>query len=110
VVALTTTHTAARAAVGELEWIVADLREPGSVPAPAPANASEAAASTVRSTGMPATLACVKDAAASPAPAADKPGLAADERAERLKLLAQRLRDPDGLDRWVLSHEGRGCV
>ena len=52
---------------------------------------------------MPATLGCVKDVAASPAPAGEKPALAADERAERLKLLAQRLRDPDGLDRDTLA-------
>jgi hypothetical protein len=45
----------------------------------------------------------VKDLAASLAPAPEKPRLAADERAARLKLLAQRLRDPDGLDRDTLA-------
>jgi hypothetical protein len=45
----------------------------------------------------------MKDVASSPAPAPEKPALAADERAARLKLLAQRLRDPDGLDRETLA-------
>lgn len=35
--------------------------------------------------------------------APEKPALAADERAARLRLLAQRLRDPDGLDRDTLA-------
>jgi hypothetical protein len=52
---------------------------------------------------MHATLGRVKDVAASPAPAPEKPALAADERATRLKLLAQRLRDPNGLDRETLA-------
>jgi hypothetical protein len=45
----------------------------------------------------------VKDVAASPVLAAEKPALADDERAARLKLLAHRLRDPDGLDRDTLA-------
>jgi hypothetical protein len=45
----------------------------------------------------------MKDIAASPAPAPETPALSADERAARLKLLAQRLRDPDGLDRHTLA-------
>jgi hypothetical protein len=45
----------------------------------------------------------MKDAAATPVPAPEKPALAADERAARLRRLAQRLRDPEGLDRDALS-------
>ena len=52
---------------------------------------------------MHATLDHVEHVAASGAPAPEKPALAADERAARLKLLAQRLRDPDGLDRDTLA-------
>jgi hypothetical protein len=44
----------------------------------------------------------MKRAAASPIPAPEKPALADDERGARLQLLAQRLRDPDGLDRTTL--------
>jgi len=50
-----------------------------------------------------ARLKRMKDAAASPIPGPEKPALAEDERAARLQLLAQRLRDPDGLDRDTLS-------
>jgi hypothetical protein len=54
--------------------------------------------------GWPARYAGrMKRAAASPIPAPEKPALADDERAARLQLLAQRLRDPDGLDRTTLS-------
>ena len=52
---------------------------------------------------MRATLTRMKDAAASPVPVPEKPALAEDERVARLQLLAQRLRDPDGLDRDTLS-------
>jgi hypothetical protein len=52
---------------------------------------------------MHATLKRVKDVAASPTPAPEKSALANDERAARLKLLVQRLRDPDGLDRDTLA-------
>jgi hypothetical protein len=45
----------------------------------------------------------MRDVVASSAPAPEKPALAADERAARLKLLAQRLREPDGLDRETLA-------
>ena len=45
----------------------------------------------------------MKDVAANPALAPENAALAADERAARLKLLAQRLRDPDGLDRETLA-------
>jgi hypothetical protein len=38
-----------------------------------------------------------------PVPAPEKPALAEDERAARLQRLAQRLRDPNGLDRDALS-------
>ena len=54
-----------------------------------------------------ATLKCMKDAAATPVPAPEKPALAEDERAARLRRLAQRLRDPDGLDRETLSQVER---
>jgi hypothetical protein len=56
-----------------------------------------------RPTGTSATLERMKDVVASSAPAPEKPALAADERAARLKLLAQRLREPDGLDRETLA-------
>jgi len=36
-------------------------------------------------------------------PTAEKPGISDAERAERLKLLAERLRKPDGLDREALA-------
>jgi hypothetical protein len=49
----------------------------------------------------------MKDAAATPVPAPEKPALAEDERAARLRRLAQRLRDPDGLDRETLSQVER---
>ena len=52
---------------------------------------------------MRARLERMKDAAAGPIPAPEKPALAEDERAARLQLLAHRLRDPDGLDRDTLS-------
>ena len=56
-----------------------------------------------RPTGRRATLERMRDVVASSAPAPEKPALAADERAARLKLLAQRLREPDGLDRETLA-------
>jgi hypothetical protein len=46
----------------------------------------------------------MEDAAATPVPAPEKPALTADEQAARLRRLAQRLREPDGLDRDTLSH------
>ena len=36
-------------------------------------------------------------------PTAEKPALSEDQRAKRLRLLAERLRRPDGLDRDVLK-------
>ena len=63
----------------------------------------ERALGGVRATGVDATLDHVEHVAASGVPAPEKPALAADERATRLKLLAQRLRDPDGLDRDALA-------
>ena len=36
-------------------------------------------------------------------PTAEKPALSEEQRAERLRLLAERLRRPDGLDRDVLK-------
>lgn len=36
-------------------------------------------------------------------PTAEKPALSDAERAERLKLLAERLRNPDGLDHEALA-------
>ncbi len=53
--------------------------------------------------GVHGTLVRMKDVAASPVPATETPALADDERAARLRLLAERLRDPDGLDRDTLS-------
>jgi len=49
----------------------------------------------------------MKDGATTPVPAPEKPALAADERAARLRRLAQRLRDPDGHDRDTLSQVER---
>lgn len=37
-------------------------------------------------------------------PTVEKPALSDGQRAERLRLLAKRLRRPDGLDREVLKH------
>ena len=54
-------------------------------------------------TRLHARLNDVKRAAATPAPAQETPDLSDDERAARLTLLAQRLRDPDGLDREALA-------
>ncbi|MGH2763419.1 MAG: hypothetical protein ACRDL0_02710 [Thermoleophilaceae bacterium] len=39
----------------------------------------------------------------STAPTAEKPALSDEQRAERLKLLAERLRSPDGLDHDTLA-------
>jgi hypothetical protein len=60
-------------------------------------------ASVTMMAGLRATLECMKEAAATPVPAPEKPALAEDERAARLQRLAQRLRDPNGLDRDALS-------
>lgn len=46
----------------------------------------------------------VKDPALSTTPTAEKPALSEDLRAERLRLLAERLHSPDGLDRDTLKH------
>jgi len=45
----------------------------------------------------------VKRAAPSTTPTAEKPALADKQRAVRLRLLADRLRHPDGLDRATLA-------
>jgi hypothetical protein len=37
-------------------------------------------------------------------PTAEKPTLTDEQRAQRLRLLAERLRKPDGLDRDTLEH------
>ena len=37
-------------------------------------------------------------------PTPEKPALSEKQRAERLRLLAERLRSPDGLDRDTLKH------
>lgn len=37
-------------------------------------------------------------------PTAEKPALSQEQRAERLRSLAERLRSPDGLDRDTLEH------
>lgn len=50
-----------------------------------------------------ATLRSLKHAAPSTTPTAEKPALADEQRAALLRLLADRLRDPDGLDRATLA-------
>jgi hypothetical protein len=56
---------------------------------------------------VPATLGFVQHVATSTIPMPERPALADDERAARLKLLAQRLCDPDGLDRDTLAQVER---
>jgi len=51
----------------------------------------------------PDTLFAVDPSIPSTTPTAEKPSLSDAERAERLKLLAERLRDPDGLDHEALA-------
>ena len=46
----------------------------------------------------------VKHSTLSTIPTPEKPALSDEERAERLRLLAERLRRPDGLDRDTLKH------
>jgi hypothetical protein len=46
----------------------------------------------------------VKHSALSTTPTAEKPALSDEQRAERLRLLAERLHSPDGLDRDTLEH------
>jgi hypothetical protein len=46
----------------------------------------------------------VKHSVLSTTPTAEKPALSDAQRAERLRLLAGRLRSPDGLDRYTLEH------
>jgi hypothetical protein len=50
-----------------------------------------------------ATLERVKSSAASTTPTAEKPALSDEQRAARLKLLAERLVSADGLDRDTLA-------
>ena len=50
-----------------------------------------------------ATLFAVDPSVPSTTPTAEKPALSDAERAERLQLLAERLRNPDGLDHEVLA-------
>ncbi len=46
----------------------------------------------------------MKHAATTTIPTPEKPALSGEQRAERLRLLAGRLRRPDGLDRDTLKH------
>jgi hypothetical protein len=46
----------------------------------------------------------VKHSVLSTTPTAEKPALSDEQRAERLRLLAERLRRPDGFDRDTLRH------
>ncbi len=46
----------------------------------------------------------MKHSVLSTTPTAEKPALTDEQRAERLRLLAERLRKPDGLDRDTLEH------
>src|SRR5206468_4552504 len=56
-----------------------------------------------RFSGSRATLNAVKPAAPNPIPTAETPALTDEERVRRLRLLAERLRNPDGLDRGTLA-------
>ena len=47
---------------------------------------------------------CVSHPPLSTTPTAEKPALSETQRAERLRLLARRLRSPGGLDRDALKH------
>jgi hypothetical protein len=47
---------------------------------------------------------CVSHPPLSTTPTAEKPALSEAQRAERLRLLARRLRSPEGLDRDALKH------
>jgi hypothetical protein len=53
--------------------------------------------------GVAGTLAFVQHVATGTVPTPERPALADDERAARLKLLAHRLFDPDGIDREMLA-------
>ncbi len=46
----------------------------------------------------------MKHSVLSTTPTAEKPALTDEQRAERLRLLAERLRKSDGLDRDTLEH------
>ncbi|HEX2708419.1 MAG TPA: hypothetical protein VHM66_10480 [Solirubrobacterales bacterium] len=46
----------------------------------------------------------MKHSVLSTTPTAEKPALSDEQRAERLRLLAERLRRPDGFDRDTLKH------
>jgi hypothetical protein len=46
----------------------------------------------------------VKHSVLSTTPTAEKPALSDEERAERLRRLAERMFNPDGLDRDTLEH------
>ncbi len=46
----------------------------------------------------------VKHSVLGTTPTAEKPALSDEQRAERLRLLGERLRRPDGLDRNTLKH------
>ena len=49
-------------------------------------------------------LGCVSHPPLSTTPTAEKPALTETQRVERLRLLARRLRSPEGLDRDALRH------
>ena len=60
-------------------------------------------AKKLRFSGSRATLNAVKPAAPNTIPTAETPALTTEERANRQRLLAERLRSPDGLDRATLA-------
>lgn len=54
--------------------------------------------------GLGAILALVSHSPLSTTPTAEKPALSEPQRVKRLRLLARRLRSPEGLDRDALKH------
>lgn len=67
------------------------------------AGGRQRAVSPLEDPGGRGTLLPVDPSVSDTTPTAEKPALSDAERAERLKLLAERLRDPEGLDHDALA-------